>query len=166
MNIRFGTKLLSLKLTVQFIIFGLLVSYFSLILSVYSAGKQIFEVFTRQLVDRTMEIHENGEGSSWIEDMFVTYPEKGWALLEDAREIKPFQELADVSFTLLRDSGDGWERIFIDGSSGEDVERKPDREWIAMIDKARLEGSPYPSAPLSRTGGEKNLFRQYNPSRQ
>ncbi len=141
MRNRFASRLLSLKLTGQFILFGILVSYFSLILSVYSAGRQIIENFSREFVNRaslTMELHD---GESWLENMFINEPEKGRVLLDSIREIPFFQNRAVASFALYRNSGgeEGWQELFSDGDAIEGSDMK-DEHWLAMLEEATKEG--------------------------
>ena len=166
MRNRFASRLLSLKLTGQFILFGILVSYFSLILSVYSAGRQIIENFSREFVNRaslTMELHD---GESWLENMFINEPEKGRALLDSIREIPFFQNRAVASFALYRNSGgdEGWIELFSDGDAieGSDVE---DEKWTAMLDEATKEGSSIRQPLYLGQGGHRIYLVNTTPPR-
>jgi HD-GYP domain-containing protein (c-di-GMP phosphodiesterase class II) len=131
MKIRFGTKLLSLKMTLQFILFGLLIGYFSLILNMVVAGRQVFDRFSREF----QQISEIGEeGSDWIFQNFILNPEKGEALLESILVMIPAEDRDNVSLALFMkssDTGESWEKIADAGGGQEEGESR-----IPLLEKA------------------------------
>lgn len=110
---RFGSILLSLKLTGQFIIFGLIISYFSLILGAFSEGKEIFEGIT-EFLERTNYNEENQD--DWIHDIFVTNPLEGDLFFQRLMDIIPPDERENFSFAIfLKPDRSDWQMLAAQG---------------------------------------------------
>lgn len=128
-------------MTLQFICFGLLISYFTLLLMTISTGRRLIENFTDQITENASLFP--GDGEAWVEEMFIDSPEKGQALMESIRENVPMENRPNISFALFRKKGDEgeWNLIYQEGTIS-DV--KPDGilgdVWIDRLEDSLKEG--------------------------
>ncbi len=139
MKSRLGSKLFFLKLTGQFIIFGVLISYFALVLNTMAAGRQIFEQISRAF----QETHRDNarRDRDWLYHSFIEDPSRGTLLMESLLKMIPEEERDNLSFALyMKDStGENWETASATGTRrvvNPLEDSHTEETWTEILDRA------------------------------
>jgi putative nucleotidyltransferase with HDIG domain len=136
MNIRFGTKLLSIKMILQFILFGLIVGYFSLLFSMLETTQQVFDRLTDYF--NQAKFKENSE-TDWLYESFIANPEEGKFIISRLTEVIPPEQRKNVGFILFyRESDGSWLKLFSENDFTEEADYQEDQllaDWTPYLDR-------------------------------
>lgn len=98
MNFRIGSKLLHIKQTMLFVVFGIIISYFSFLSSTILGGMKILNDFKEGVYTL---FQETPNEKDWLYNSFIQSPQLGNEFLEKIRHFMPTQENEDFQYHIF-----------------------------------------------------------------
>ncbi len=156
MEFRIASKLLHFKHTLMFILFGLVIGYFSFLSATFFTSVKLL-MESRKGIEEIF--FNNNAEEDWLYDAFISHPEKGTLYLERMKKFLPAEDLEDFHFNLyMREENTSEWSVMASSAPVPIGTIINSRELKLALERAVRKGVDLDSEPYFGQKGSKSIF--------